>query len=157
MYFQLRRDADQWFKEVAGAFDTKFDLFYLCLMAGFAARRKADVESASVTDTIDYYPKQFVGRGSLITALLISTELALAGIDLNERDAVNRTISRLVTPEGLSHLTDDGVRLMNRYASGGFEALIEHFEDRPRTIETFLRTYHSVITRLREEVPAVAE
>jgi hypothetical protein len=126
-------------------------------MAGFAARRKADVESAAVTDLIDYYPKQFLGRGSLITALLISTELSLAGIDLNERDAVNRTISRLVTPEGASHLTDEGARLMNRYANGGFEALIEHFEDRPRTIETFLRTYHSVIYTLREEVRAVAE
>jgi hypothetical protein len=126
-------------------------------MAGFAARRKADVESAAVTDLIDYYPKQFLGRGSLITALLISTELSLAGIDLNERDAVNRTISRLVTPEGSSHLTDEGARLMNRYANGGFEALIEHFEDRPRTIETFLRTYHSVIHTLREEVRAVAD
>jgi hypothetical protein len=156
MYFQMRRDADQWFKDISGSFATKFDLYYLCLMAGFAARRKSELESASGTDILDYFPHEFRTRGSLIISLLISTELSVAGIDLNERDAVNRTISKLVTPDTTSKLADEGVRLMNRYASGGFEALIEHFDDRPRTIETFLRTYHSIIERLRSEVTASA-
>jgi hypothetical protein len=152
VYFQLRRDADQWFKDISSSFSTKFDLYYLCLMAGFATRRKSEVESSAVTDTVDYFPREFKTRGSLLISLLISTELKLAGIDLNEREAVNRTISKLVSHDSPSRLSDEGVRLMNRYSNGGFEALIEHFDDRPRTIETFLRTYHPILARLRSDV-----
>ena len=149
MYFQLRRDAEQWFKDIASHFPLKLDLYYLCLMAGFAARRKSDVESG--TDVLDYFPQDYHSK-SLIVATLISTELAAAGIDVSEKDAVNRTISKLVTHDTQSKLTDEGMRLMNRYASGGFEMLMERFEDRPRTIETFLRTYRSVVEKARAEL-----
>lgn len=156
MYFQLRRDARQWYSDIESSFPTNFDLFYLNAMAGFAARRKSDVEPNLVTDLVDYFPKDFKSRGSLIISLLISTELTVAGINYDERDSVNRTIARLITPSAESHLTDDGTRLMNRYAHGGFEALVEQFEDRPRTIETFLRTYRNALTRLRAEATPTA-
>ena len=152
MYFQIRRDAERWYADIRSSFVTDFDLYYLNLMAGFAARRKSEVQSAEAKDTVDYFVSQYKTRANLIIALLISTELATAGINLEERDSVNRTIARLITPSAESHLTDEGTKLMNRYAHGGFEALLEYFDDRPRTIETFLRTYRIALSHLRANV-----
>jgi hypothetical protein len=150
LYFQLRKDTDKWFKGVAGHYATKFDLYYLCLMVGFAAHRKAKAESSEVTDLTDDYPKEFKSRGRLLVALLVNTELSSMGIDLDERDAVYREIARLIAPDSRSYLTDEGMRLMNQYAHGGFGALCEHFEDRPRTIETFIREYAGFIDELQK-------
>lgn len=149
MYFQLRKDADKWFKDVAPHYATKFDLYYLCLIVGFAARRKARAESNEVTDLTDDYPKEFKSRGRLLVALLVSTELSTMGIDLDERDAVYREISRIIATDSRSYLTDEGGRLMNQYAHGGFGALCERFEDRPRSIETFIREYSNFIDDLQ--------
>ena len=152
MYFQIRRDAEKWYADIRSSFATDFDLYYLNVMAGFAARRKSEVQSGEAKDTVDYFVSHYKTKSNLIIALLISTELATAGINLEERDSVNRTIARLITPSAESHLTDEGTKLMNRYAHGGFEALLEYFNDRPRTIETFLRTYRNALSHLRANV-----
>lgn len=152
MYFQLSRGADQWFADISKHYATKFDLYYLCLVAGLAARRKEDPEDA--TDVIDYYPGEFKPRGRLLVALLINAELKNLGIDLQERDAVHRAIAKLVQPTSPSYLTDEGVRLLNKYAHGGFGALREHFADRPRAIETFLRKYSVCLAELQNESKA---
>lgn len=43
---------------------------------------------------------------------------------------------------------------MNQYAHGGFDVLCEHMEERPRSIETFVRKYHSLIQNLSHDLPA---
>lgn len=153
MYFQLRKDADKWFKGIAHHYPTKFDLYYLCLMVGFAARRKTKAESNEVTDLTDDFPKEFKSRGRLLIALLVNTELSFMGIDLDERDAVYQEISRLIATDSRAYLTDEGGRILNQYAHGGFGALVERFEDRPRSIETFIREYSKFIDELQRSTP----
>ena len=46
-----------------------------------------------------------------------------------------------MTPDAPNFLSDEGVREFNKYAHGGYEQLIEWFEDRPRALETFLRSF----------------
>lgn len=144
MDFQLRKDARRWFKDI---YDPKlyllFDLYYFCLMAGFAARRRnTEISSDDVDGLVENFPGEFRSRGRLLVGLLIDTELSRLGINLDEREAVYRRVAELVDPNSPSYLSNDGVRLMNQYAHGGFEVLCEHFgEDRPSSIETFIRKY----------------
>jgi len=151
MYFQLRKDAEKWFASIADSFSTapKWDMYYLCLMAGFAAGKPMSFEPGTTGDLVDYYPGEYKARGRLLVGLLLTTDLAERGIALKERDSVYRRIANLVRSESPSYLSDDGVKLMNQYANRGYEVLREHWEgERPQTIEGFLRRYYQFIKTL---------
>jgi hypothetical protein len=151
MYFQLRRDADKWFAGIEKDYPTKFDLYYLCLMAGLASGRKTRADPTKVRDLVDDYPGEFRSRGRLLVGVLLHTELASLGIDLTDQKAVHHSIVGLVKHNAPALLNDEGMRLMNQYANGGFEALCEWFEDRPRSTETFLRQYRQCVQELLEQ------
>ena len=57
---------------------------------------------------------------------------------MEEKRSVHSAIAALVSPETLTHLSDNGMKEFNRYAHGGFEVLSDWFDDRPRSLETFL-------------------
>lgn len=156
MDFQLRKDARRWFKDIYGPdrYSLLFDLYYLCLMAGFATgRRNTEISSDDVDDLVGYFPGDFQSHGRLLVGLLLHTELSRLGIDLDERDAVYRRVAELVEPNSPSYMSNEGVRLMNQYAHGGFDALCEYFgDDRPRSVETFIRKYFRCISDLKMSV-----
>jgi len=150
MDFQLRKDARKWFKDISHHYPILFDLYYLCLMAGFAAGRpNTEINADNVDDLVGYFPGDFQSRGRLLVGVLIQVHLSRLGIDLDERDDVYRQVAKLVDPNSPSYLSNEGVRLMNQYAHGGFDVLCEHFSDRPRSIETFLRKYSRCISDLQ--------
>ena len=146
MPFRLRRDCRNWFGHVAGDLPLDFDMYYLCLMAGFKAGRKADVGQA--TELVDNFPGDYRSGGRILAAMLLRAELHEAQIDLCEREPVHKLISGLLDTLSPSGLSTEGVKLMNRYASGGFEELTERFEDKPRFIDVFLLRYKQILDRM---------
>lgn len=150
MYFRMRRDARDWFKDIRKSLEVDFDVYYFCMMAGIASGKKK-TESMEMVDLVDNYPGPYHRRGRLLIGLLIREELRSLGISLRERDSVNKLIRTLIKSDSPSYLSDEGARLMNSYSCGGFEELVEHFGDRPRTLETFLRTYHKYLSETREK------
>jgi len=155
--FELRQDAKRWFK----AFDKdikqktiiQFDLYYFCLIPGFIAkRRNMEIQSSDVDELFRDFPNVFRSRGELLVGLLIHTELSRLGIDLSERTSVYSKISELVitTPP---YLSERGIKLMNQYAHGGFDLLCEKIDERPRSLETFIRKYNGVIQDLKQNLP----
>jgi len=52
---------------------------------------------------------------------------------------------RLVDPHSPNQLTDEGMRRMNAYASGGYDYLSEQRETKPYSGEEFLRDYAQLI------------
>ena len=150
MPFRLRRDARQWFKEIASDFDVDFDMYYLCLMAGLAAGgRRAEVKSQETTELVDAFPGPYRERGRLIIALFLAAEIQRLGVKISDREAVHRQIKNLVDPRSPSQLSDEGLREMNAISFGGFESLTEEFPDRPRSLELFLPRYWQVLSNLR--------
>jgi hypothetical protein len=142
MPFRLRRDARKWFQDVANKFDLDFDIYYFCLMAGLATRRKEDAAPSETTDLVNDFPGAYRTRGRVIVALFLARELKELGIELSERVTLHAEIQKLVNPLAASHLSDTGMKEMNRYSFGGLSVLLtEWFEDRPRNIETFLPLY----------------
>lgn len=150
MYFQLRKDAKKWLKDVSSSYPLDFDLYYLCLMAGFASQRiNPKIPSDDVADLVENFPEKFLSQGGLLVGLLIHTELSRLGIDLEERNSVYQRVKELVDPKSPSYLSNAGVKLMNQYAHGGFDALCESFGDRPTSIETFIRKYAQTLNTLK--------
>lgn len=150
MDFAIRKDARDWFRDVRGALELDFDAFYFCFMAGVTAQpcRKKDVPATDTAALVENFPGPYRNRGRLLVALFLSRELDYLGVSLTEKKSVHAAISRLVQPEAPNYLSDDGVREFNRYAHGGYEVLLEWFDDRPRSLETFLRTFKRKVDSL---------
>ena len=143
--FRLRRAAQKWFKDLQEqkAFKTNFDAFYFCFIAGIAANRKVTIPQDDTEELVAYFPGAYNSRGKLLVALLLKSELSALGVSMDERDDVHSAIAHLVKPEAPNFLSDEGVRVFNQYAHGGYEQLVEWFQGRPRSLETFLRTFKS--------------
>jgi hypothetical protein len=148
MPFRLRSDARKWFKDIEGELSQAkfFDMFYFCAIAGLATNTKSqELRDADAPELVDSFPGDYASKGRLIVALFISRELKRQGVTLNERTAMNASISRLVDPNAPSRLSTEGMKLLNQYADGGYEVLLKWFgdkpDDRPRRLATFLPLY----------------
>lgn len=146
MPFRIREDARAWFKDLRqGSFATDFDSFYFCFTAGIASRQKSDASSNVTAELVDYFPDRYKERGKLLVALFLRREIESMGVSTDEKEAVHSVISKLVRPESPNYLSDEGLREFNRYANGGFDVLLDWFDDRPRTLATFLRQFKAKV------------
>jgi hypothetical protein len=146
-YFRLRKDAEKWFREIADAppFKVKWDVYYLCLMAGFASGRSS--ESTAATDLTERYVEEYRPARHFLIGLLVIAELKLTGVNRTDKAQVRELFKKLVQPNGTNDLTDFGMRRMNAYASGGWEYLAENRDQRPFYVEEFLQSYPALIAK----------
>lgn len=143
--FRMRNDARTWFKQIADFehFKTDFDQYYLCLMAGFASGRSNEV--GTTTEIVESFVEDYKEASRFLIGLLVMAELKQAGIEIFERESVRDMFRRLVDPHSPNQLTDEGMRRMNAYASGGYDYLSSERETKPYSGEEFLRDYAQLI------------
>lgn len=146
-YFRIPRAArTDFFKNLTEKLRLDFDIYYICLMAGLACPScRKEPPPSDVSDLVDYFPGVYKPKGKLIVALLLARELELAGVRSQDRVAVHRVVSQLVSTSSLTYLSDEGVREMNRFAYGGYLQLIHSFEQRPESLAEFLPAYKRLI------------
>ena len=68
-------------------------------------------------------------------------ELDAMGISRWDKRALNAAIGQLVDPLSPTHLSDAGLRELNKYSYGGFAVLTEWFDEAPRVFEALLPLY----------------
>lgn len=143
--FRMRNDARSWFKQIADFehFKTDFDQYYLCLMAGFASGHAN--EHGATTEMVENFVEDYKEASRFLIGLLVMAELKKAGIEIFEREAVRDMFRRLVDPHSPNQLTDEGMRRMNAYASGGYDYLAEQRQTKPFSGEEFIRDYVQLI------------
>lgn len=153
MPFRLREDAEQWFAALDGKepAKTKFDLYYFCLIAGLASGRTSDATGLGAREIIDEFIQDYQPAQHLLIGLLVAAEVRRGGIDLDEKEAVRMVFRRLVTPGSKTQLTDEGMRCLNAYASGGYDFLAESRETAPTSPEELLRDFIGLIAEAVED------
>lgn len=156
MSFRLRTDAEKWFSEIADQTGVlKFDLYYFCLVAGYAGLKRSSLTAADKPAFVDEFPGPYKLQQNLLLAGLIDAELRLLlgrGVTVQDKPSVHKKVSELLAATGSStHLSSAGAARMNEYASGGFDLLAERMSDKPRRLETFLRAYAKLIAELDDE------
>ena len=155
MAFRFRQDAEKWFSEIASKPPIKvtFDLYYFCLMVGLMGARRSDPTDGgrAAPEFVNNFTEDYRGTQRLIIGLLIIAELKHLGIDLEEKVAVRQTIRGLVDPHTQTGLTDEGMRLLNQYASGGYDYIAEKRSSKPYTVEEFLRDFIALVEAAAEE------
>lgn len=141
--FRVRKDAKTWFKDLYRdkSFRIDFDAFYFCFVAGIAARRKRGMTGDETSEMIDYFPAPYGASSKILVGMFLSAEIDKLGLVMTERERVHLEIAKLVRHDSSNHLTSEGVAEFCQYAHGGFDVLLEWFDDRPRTLETFERQF----------------
>jgi hypothetical protein len=149
MPFRLREDARKWFSEIEGKAPVKsqFDLYYFCLMAGLTTGRRSEPTQGgrAAPEFVQNFIEDYRPAQRLLIGLLIVAELQRLGIDLHEKASVRKTIRDLVDPQSATNLTEAGMRLLNAYASGGYDYISEVRPSKPYAVEEFLRDFVGLI------------
>jgi hypothetical protein len=144
--FRMRNDCRQWFSHIIGPGTprTLFDGYYLCFLLGVSTRHTSIPTDAGPAPVfVDGFVRPYDVCQRLLIGLMIDAELSGLGVEPTDRASVNRVVSDLAGPGGL---TPDGARRMDGYASGGYDLLIERYdEDEPRTFEEFLPRYLRIL------------
>lgn len=151
MDFALRKDARDWFSPIKsslvaprGLTDAPaFDAFYFCFIAGIVAGQKAELPVGDERVSIlENFAAPYKSRGKLLVSVFLSYELKYLGVEMGEKDIVHTQIAHLVEPSSPNYLTDRGVQEFSRYASGGFDVLLDWFDhSKPRSLSSFLRIF----------------
>jgi len=155
--FRIRGDVEDWFSQIAKQkpINTKFDLYYFCLMLGLATRRESEPNQMcpSCTDFVDNFVSDYRNSQRLIIGLLIRAELSYWKINITEKEAVRKKFGELVDPQSQTHLTNEGMDRLNQYSSGGFDYLTEQLDSKPYDVEEFLRSYAKLLREAVDENP----
>ncbi|ANH08455.1 hypothetical protein [Shinella sp. HZN7] len=141
--FRVRKDAKSWFKDLYRdkSFKIDFDTFYFCFIAGVATGRKRAMAGEDTSEMIDYFPQPYGASSKILVGLFLSAEMEKLGLVMTERERVHLEIAKLVRHDSSNHLTAAGVGEFSQYAHGGFDVLLEWFDDRPRSLDTFERQF----------------
>ena len=148
MPFYLRNDTEQWFSHIKDQepIETKFDLYYFCLMMGFATgRTSAPLQRSEVTEFQKNYVKAYLPVQKLITGLLIKSEFKKYGVEATEKEQVYKILTEIIDPDSSTKLTEVGLNKLNEYASGGYDVMSEEFPSKFYSVEEFLRAYTLIL------------
>ena len=146
MGFRIREDAKKWFKVIRdnrdNNFETDWDTYYYCLMAGLLSENKIDVPN-----TIEFnenYTKRYAPRAKILIGLFLSKEIKKMGVSFDNKKEVHHVISSLIDPLSPTFLKDEGLKEFNKYANAGYEELCDNME-KPYTLEDFLISFDNYI------------
>jgi len=143
--FHAPIESRDWFKKLD--FSIRMYDYYFCLMLGLVKKRKAsDEEMVNSEEFVEYFPEPFGSGKNKIISLFLETELSLLGIDLSNREAVQKILTEYITPNSLTWLTKKGLSEMDKYCAGGFEILRDEFDDRPASKYAFFLNFERLIT-----------
>jgi len=148
MGFNMSTGAKKYYNKLnreskSGVFQTQFDFYYLCLIAGFTKKLLKDKTGEKF---VDEFPNDFHTQREQIIGLLITTELARKGIDTKNREQIEKIMLRLVKPDSPTRLSPDGEKLMNQYAQGGFGYISEQIPS-AYNLDTFLIHYYKAVIK----------
>ena len=113
MSFRMRPEVDEWFKHIfkQGPIQTKFDLYYFCLMMGLASGRSEKGQNSVefVQNFVgDYRPVQ-----RLILGVFIVAEMSRLGLELNDRTEVQALINKNLDSTDSAHLSPSGFETLS--------------------------------------------
>ena len=111
-------------------------------MAGLATgKKRMDLPTNETSELVQYFPGRYKEKGKIIISLFLARYLASLGVTLTDKKLAHNEISKLISPISPNYLSDEGMKELNKYAAAGYDEIIDWFEDRPRTLESFLRTF----------------
>ena len=149
MSFRLSEEAREYFRKIddhskSGTFRVLWDKYYLSLMVGLA-RAKLGKETPRDQEFVTYFIDEYRDQRNEIISLFIAIEIGRRGIPAEEPE-IRKLMLELLDAESPTGLTEEGHRLMNKYAEGGFEIIRDEVAQ-PLEFDVFLKKYYDAFVK----------
>lgn len=146
--FRLSNETKSYFKTLKSKLKLEdFAVYYYCAVIGLLSKEFSEVpHNADVF--VQRVPSDFWGTIYYeLILLLISTEIKRIGTDYRDRTAMKNLCNDILSSEGYTSLTDNGIKLLNQYCQKGFEIIkqkrIELVDE-----EVFYIDYYKLVNEL---------
>ncbi len=154
MVFDMSESAKNYVKSIntyskSGQID-QWDLYYYCALIGMKHLRMCD-KDFHLEEFNKSYSKSYFRSRMLIAAMVVDAELRRVGCDMTKENISDKFSDYLCTSDIV--LNSEGIKLLNRYAQGGFEYLNEHASKQTDAF-SFISTCISLINEGEPELNA---
>lgn len=155
MAFRLREDARKWFESFVpkknATLRTQFDYYYLCAMIGFLTNERSEPNQNGHTakEIVNDFTSDYDSTKYSIVGLLVGKQLNYRHKGLFDRSVVHQEIERLMNSAGSPALSADGQRILDRWASGGFDVIFREINPRPQNERQFFLAYLNLVATKR--------
>ena len=108
----------------------EFDIYYAGAVLGLCARQRIEpdkYDSEIGRELTRSYPKERQEHADTIAGMLIEAELSRQSIDPNNAEIIISTIDDYLSSNSPTRLTQEGHRLLDRYAAAGFRLMEERY------------------------------
>lgn len=145
MGFCLTSKSKKYLKKInenskTGKFETMWDFYYLCLMAGFKNSKLG--EETNNEEFNKDFPSQYEPNKYQLIAALVSSEIRRNGIFEPKSEDIKNIMLELIDNDNSTKLSKEGLELMNGYAEGGFELIYEKIPEPTDKME-FIKEYYN--------------
>ena len=121
--------------------DTLFDGYYLCALIGLGQGKLNDNPNLESSAFVDNYPSDFAESGDYIAGLLICAEIKRKGIPVNDANALEKLMTKIVESQSRTRLSFEGEELLSKYADRGIDVIQEKMAGVHTTLEDFFQDY----------------
>lgn len=121
--------------------DTLFDGYYLCALIGLGQGKFNDTPNLESGAFVDNYPTDFAESGDYIAGLLICAEIKRKGIPINDANALEKLMTKIVESQSRTRLSSEGEELLSKYADRGIDVIQEKMAGVHTTLEDFFQDY----------------
>ena len=150
MTFRLSKEARNYFKKIderskSGIFESVWDKYYLCLMAGFSRQKiVGDDEIPPAEDEfVDHFIKDYFDQRYQIIGALIAAEIERLGFSKDDKEKISNLMLELLDHTSINSLSSEGYLKLNEYAEGGFRVIREEIPQ-PYELDMFLKFYYEI-------------
>jgi hypothetical protein len=71
------------------------------------------------------FPNEYYKQRYHVIGLLFEAEIRRTGIDVKDRNALEKFMLRMVSIDNPTHLSEEGENYLNRYAEGGYQIIMD--------------------------------
>lgn len=147
---QSRRMAEYFDKlnqnSTSGTIKQRMEQWWLCAQIGLIANKQGEPPGQGSSDMVDYFIRSLESSQSRIRGLLLMRHFGNVDAGGMKRDVLEKEMNRMLSGNE-SRLSDNATNMLDRYATGGFQIIIDEIRQQTE-LYIFMKKYHKLVQSL---------
>ena len=131
-----------------GKIDHRMEQWWLCAQIGLLANEKGDPPGQGSSDMVDYFIGSLKNGQGRIRGVLLMRHFNNVDAGGMSKTVLEAEMNRMLSG-GDSKLSDAGTSMLDRFATGGFQIILDEIRQQTE-LYTFMRKYHTLVQTLSQ-------
>lgn len=131
-----------------GKIDHRMEQWWLCAQIGLIANEKGDPPGQGSSDMVDYFIGSLKNGQGRIRGVLLMRHFNNVDAGGMSKTVLEAEMNRMLSG-GDSKLSDAGTSMLDRFATGGFQKILDEIRQQTE-LYTFMRKYHELVQTLSQ-------